>query len=320
MRAIVPANGEAFVELADVPAPEPSAGDVLVDVHAFSVNQGDLHYLAHAASLRPPGWRPCLDVAGVVRHAAADGTGPAVGTRVIGYSQSGGGGAQLIALPAEFVAPLPDEVDFATGAALPTAGLTAARMMRAAGPLFGRRVLVTAASGGVGHFLVEMAASAGAEVTAVASPAKPSKSLLDRGAVCVVARPAEAKGRFDVAFEGVGGATLGEALARVKPRGLLLWFGQGGGESVTLDFFSYFAGYEAAAVRQFVVYESEGTWNDDLAALGRLVAGGRLRPHIGLLDGWEATDEAFRRIAERRMQGKAVLKVQRESLPATRKR
>ena len=60
------------VELREVAEPQPAADEALVEVHAFSLNRGELALLA----MRPEGWRPGQDVAGVVVQAAADGSGP----------------------------------------------------------------------------------------------------------------------------------------------------------------------------------------------------------------------------------------------------
>src|SRR6266567_3508255 len=82
------------VELREVAEPEPAAGEAIVEVHAFSVNRGELALLG----IRPEGWRPGQDVAGVVVKAAADGSGPMEGTRVVALAD-GGGWAQRVAAP-----------------------------------------------------------------------------------------------------------------------------------------------------------------------------------------------------------------------------
>src|SRR5690349_13517038 len=81
---------------------------------------------------------PGQDVAGVVARAAADGSGPPEGTRVVGIAD-GGGWSKRVLVPAHRVAPLPDATSFEDAAALPVAGLTALRALREAGPLLGRR-------------------------------------------------------------------------------------------------------------------------------------------------------------------------------------
>jgi NADPH:quinone reductase len=87
---------------------------------SFSLNRGELALLA----MRPEGWRPSQDIAGVVVQAAADGSGPQAGTHVVALVD-GGGWAQRVAAPTARMAALPDNVSFASSASLPVAGLTA---------------------------------------------------------------------------------------------------------------------------------------------------------------------------------------------------
>ena len=67
------------VELREVAEPEPAADEAIVEVHAFSVNRGEVALLAN----RPEGWQPGQDIAGIIIQAAADGSGPKEGTRVM---------------------------------------------------------------------------------------------------------------------------------------------------------------------------------------------------------------------------------------------
>ena len=145
----------------ELPEPEPSADEIVVDVRAFAVNRGELRLIP----ARPDGWRPGQDVAGHVRRAM---DGPAAGARVVAIAQ-GGGWSERVAVPAAHCAPLPDDVSFEQAASLPIAGLTALRALRQGGFLLGREVLVTGATGGVGQFAVQLARAAGARVTAQVS-------------------------------------------------------------------------------------------------------------------------------------------------------
>src|ERR1041385_2141827 len=80
MKALVNTpKGATPVELRDVPEPAPQPHEVLIAVHAFSLNRGELTLMR----IRPEGWRPGQDVSGVVLQAAADGSGPKAGTRVV---------------------------------------------------------------------------------------------------------------------------------------------------------------------------------------------------------------------------------------------
>ena len=188
MRAMVP-DGTGSVTEADVPEPVPRAGEVLVQVGAFSINRGETFLLHQPA----PGWRPGKDVAGTV----LTGHGPVrAGDRVVAHPEHSGW-AERVVVPVGQLAVLSDEVDLCTAAALPLAGLTALRLVRLVGSLPGRKILLTGASGGVGHYFVELAAAAGARVTAFTSCAQRGERLRARGAERIVTHLGQAPGPYD---------------------------------------------------------------------------------------------------------------------------
>src|SRR5260370_21856685 len=143
------------VELHEVAEPEPAADEAIVEVHAFSLNRGELALLAG----RPEGWRPGQDIAGVVVKAAADGSGPKEGTRVVALVD-GAGWAQRAAAPTARMAALPDNVSFTSAATLPVSGLTALQTLRYVGLALGHGVLIPRARGGAVGLAVQLAALA----------------------------------------------------------------------------------------------------------------------------------------------------------------
>ena len=96
------------------------------------------------------------------------------------------GWAQLAAVRCDALAVLPDEVDAVTAAALPLTGLTVLRLLRAGDPIAQLRVLLTGASGGVGHYLTELASAPGASIAAVSALPERAERLLALGAADVV--------------------------------------------------------------------------------------------------------------------------------------
>src|SRR5258708_40321869 len=138
------------VELHEVAEPEPAADEAIVEVHAFSLNRGELALLAG----RPEGWRPGQDIAGVVVKAAADGSGPKEGTRVVALVD-GAGWAQRAAAPTARMAALPDNVSFTSAATLPVSGLTALRTLRYGGLLLVQPPLLPDAPGRVSTFSLQ---------------------------------------------------------------------------------------------------------------------------------------------------------------------
>ncbi|HEX5087146.1 MAG TPA: zinc-binding dehydrogenase [Nocardioides sp.] len=303
VQAWLPAGGQdGLVRLAEVAAPDPGPDQALVAVEAFSVNRGETLLLE-----RPrPGHRPGKDVAGTVVRAAADGSGPAPGTRVVGHPPYGGW-STLVPVATGDLAVLPPSLPATVAAALPLAGLTALRLVRRAGSLAGRRLLVTGASGGVGHYVVELAAAAGAEVTAISASAERGERLLVLGAAEVRA-DLPAQGRpFDVVMESVGGEHLRAALALLREEGLLLWFGQAGRRPATLDFFEFWNGPVQATITHFDYTRGDRSYGEDLATLVHLVATGRLHPELGVVRPWTETPEVIAMLRGRQIRGNAVL-------------
>jgi NADPH:quinone reductase-like Zn-dependent oxidoreductase len=111
-------------------------------------------------------------------------------------------------------------------AALPLAGLTALRLLRDAGSVAGRRILLTGASGGVGHYVTELAANSGADITVVTATAERGQRLAALGAAAVVHDIGASAGPFDLVLESTGGKNLALAVDRLAPAGTLIWFGQ----------------------------------------------------------------------------------------------
>jgi NADPH:quinone reductase-like Zn-dependent oxidoreductase len=301
MLALVPTDGtDPLVALADTHEPQPQPNEAVLQVEAFSPNRGELFLLE-----RPrPGWRPGKDVAGRVVQPAADGTGPQEGERVVGHPPAGGW-AERVAMPTTSLATLPDGIDATTAAALPLAGLTALRLIRAAGPMAGARILLTGASGGVGHYVTELASAAGAEITAVSRRPERLRAL---GAASVVPRVEDARPPFDVVLESVGGESLPQALSRLRKGGRLIWFGQASRQPPTLDFFAHFE-QTGATIRHFHYEDGDRPLNDDLATLTRLVAQGRLHPEIGLTEDWREAPRVLAALRDRKVRGNAVLHV-----------
>jgi NADPH:quinone reductase len=301
--AFVPdASAPERITLTDVPAPEPAAGQVLLAVDAYSVNRGET-FLLQAPR---PGWRPGQDVVGTVLSAGLDTNGPPTGTRVVAAADSAGWALRAV-VSTSALAVLPDEVPSTVAAALPVAGLTALRLVRAAGSLAARRVLITGASGGVGHFFTELAAGQGALVTAVSASAERGERLLALGAAEVVNEIVDTGQVFDVVLESVGGESFAQAVSRLAPGGTMLWFGQAGGKPPVFDFFSAAGRSPMARIIPFSYWQSGGSDADDLATLVRLAKRGLLHPEVGLVADWRHTPEVLAAVRERRVRGNAVL-------------
>lgn len=304
MRALVACATPPHAELADVTAPEPGPAHALVEVRAFSLNRGESRRLASMAPGSITGW----DVAGVVRAAAADGSGPQAGARVVGLVQSGAW-AELAAVGTDLLAELPEAVSFEQAATLPVAGLTALRALEVAGFVLGKRVLVTGASGGVGRFAIQLAKLAGAHVTALA---RRTEGLIELGADQLLHELEPEGHTFDVIIDAVGGPTLGAAIGRVAQGGTIVNFAATSDEPVSFPTRSLFGRAPGARLYGLLVFDELARTRsavEDLRRLADLVAAGRLDPQIDLEAPWSEAPRAIEALLDRRVNGKAVLRV-----------
>ena len=305
MLAVVNTPGAAApVAIREVAEPEPKPNEALVAVHAFSLNRGETRLF----QVRPEGWRPGQDIAGVVVRQAADGSGPPAGTRVVCLTDWEGW-AERAAVPGHRIATLPDNVSFADAASLPVAGLTALRTLRHGAPLLGKRVLITGAAGGVGNLAVQLAARSGARVTAVVGSAERAKVLDGLGAAEIVTGIGAAQGRFALILEGAGGASLAAAMNSVEPKGVLVIYGNSSGEPTPLDF-RMFAEHQNARLQGFHYFtsEPEEKFGPDLALLVSLISDGSLKPRIVEHD-WHEIPAVGVRLVGRGVAGKAVFHI-----------
>jgi NADPH:quinone reductase len=295
-------GGAAPVELREVAEPQPTPNEALVEVRAFSLNRGELRLF----QIRPEGWRPGQDISGMVLNQAADGSGPAAGTRVVALTDNAGW-AERAAVPAHRMAALPDNVRFEEAAALPVAGLTALRSLRHGAPLLGKRVLITGAAGGVGHMAVQIAARSGARITAIVGG--PERGRHIRGAVEIVDGIDRAEGRFSLILESAGGPSLADAVARIEARGTIVIFGNSSGEPTSLSFRD-FAEHPNARIQSFSYFtsEPEDRFAPDLALLAALVGDGSLKPVLAE-HSWRDLAKVGPELRDRHIAGKAVFRI-----------
>lgn len=308
MLALTAAPGKpGNVDLRELPDPTPQHNEVLVRVRAISLNRGETRRLADMRDGERVGW----DLAGVVERTAADGSGPAEGSRIVGFMRTNAW-AELVAVPTNMLAPLPDDVTFEQAATLPVAGLTALRALDIIGPLIARRALVTGASGGVGRFAVQLARLAGAHVTGVSASAERARGLRELGVDHVLHELEPTGDEFDGILEGVGGKTLGAAIQRVAAQGTIVSFASSDTSPVeypTRALFGRASGAKVVGIYIFAEVLSKGGCRDDLSRLVRLVGEGRLDCSIDRVLPWSEAATAVEALLDRKISGKVVLTV-----------
>lgn len=229
IRAVLVDKGApANLSLGEIEEPSPAPSEALVRVSAISLNRGEVR----RAQAAKPGFNPGWDLAGTVEKEAADGTRPPAGARVVGLLPSGAW-AELAAVPTNSLSELPENVSFEQAATLPVAGLTALYTLEKGGGLLGRNVLVTGASGGAGHFGVQLARLSGARVVALVRREENEGLVREAGAHEVaVGEDAESFGAFGpyhLILESVGGKVLGDTVGMLATGGICVAFGASGG-------------------------------------------------------------------------------------------
>lgn len=308
MRAAVLRQIGGGLELAEVPDPVPTDGEVVVDVTHASVNPLDIWISrgapGAAASLLP--WIPGTEGAGTV-----DGTPVLVRGGGLGITRHGLF-ATKVAAPAEAVVALPAGTDPAAAASLGVAGLTAWNCVHTLGACTAQdRVLVLGASGGVGSLAVQLAVAAGATVWGQTTSASKVAAVEALGATRVVVSDADglaaatAELAPTLALDGLGGSFTRAALEVLEPGGRLVLFGVSAGDDIALSGRGIYRkglsllGYTGLledADRQAAL----------LTDLLELVRDGKLHVPVELVALAEA-DAAFRRILDREVHGKLVL-------------
>ena len=308
MRALI-TTGQGRLELpfAEVPDPGPRSDEVLIAVRTTSLNAGEVRRIAQEPAGTVLGW----DVAGEVLEPAADGSGPAAGARVVGLVGSGAWAARC-AVPTSALAVIPDGVSDAAAATLPVAGLTAWRALEHGGLLIGHEVLVTGGAGGVGRFAIELAAAAGARVTAVVGRPERAAGLRELGASEVVVGIENAAGPYDLVLESVGGSSLAHALEVCRPGGTVVSYGRSSHDDVVFapTWFLTHSDTRMVGLLVFDEVRARRSGSPQLQRLLQLVLDGRLHPHIDREASWEDAAELAGALVDRRIAGKAVLHVQ----------
>ncbi|GAA5050942.1 zinc-binding dehydrogenase [Nocardia callitridis] len=309
MRAlVVDHTAPAHLALAEVPDPVPNPGESLVRVSAVSLNYGEVKGATDPQV--PAGTVVGWDAVGEVVRAAADGTGPAVGAKVVTVGEQGW--AELRAVRTARLGIVPDGADLGAVSTIPVAALTALHVLRRMGQVLGKRVLITGASGGVGRYAVQLAARAGAEVVAISRNPAHADELRSLGAHEVRTDPASVDRPVYGVLDNVGGRQMVDAFAAVQAEGVLISVGRSAEAEAVFpaEAFTPTDGRHDRAIRTFFLFGDPTTdFSADLTWLATQVALGSLDPGISWRGSWTRYDEASSALLEARLHGKAVLEL-----------
>ena len=307
------------LHLKEVATPQPADGEVLVRVHATSLNAADRYKLSGTPFIvrlmtggarRPKHTILGADVAGVVEAVGRGAARFRPVDAVLGdLSGSGWGGlAEYVAAPENAWALKPAGISFEQAAAVPMAAVTALQGLRDKGQLrAGQHVLVHGASGGVGSFAVQIAKALGGEVTAVCSPRNVDMArALGADHVVDYTREdfAQNEQRYDVIFVANGSRPLGDYQRALAPGGVGVVAGGALGQIFQAMLLGPFV-----SGRGKITSLSAKPNSADLAAVGELLQAGQVRPVIDRCYPLAETAEAFRYLEKEHARGKVVITV-----------
>lgn len=300
----------------DIPAP--GRGEVLVKVQAASVHPGDAFIMSGRPRIvrlafglgKPRRRTPGMDAAGVVAAVGQDVTSLRIGDRVFGRTTTGSLAEYARAREADLV-PIPDRLSAAQAAAVPTSAMTALQALRDIAKLQrGQTVLVTGASGGVGSFVVQLAAAMGADVTGVCS-GRNVELVRSLGAHRVVDYEttdlAGVGTQYDVILDNVEAQPLSAMRRILAPNGTLIPNSGNGGPWIGPLGRILAARLRSAFTRQRLTpFTSRGN-RDDLLALAAMLSSGQVTPVIDRTFTLADAADALRQVATGHTRGKIVV-------------
>ena len=301
-------GGPDVLELADVAKPLRNFTEVLVKVHAASINPVDTYVRSGAFPLLGPApFVPGWDVSGVVEEIDPGSTRFKVGDEVFGmplFPRAANAYAEYVAAPSRHFWLKPERLSHVQAAALPLVGLTALQALSDIAKVEpGQKVLIHGGGGGLGHVAVQIAKALGAYVIATASASKRdfvrmlgADEVIDYQAVDFTT----AVSGIDAVFDTVGHSYAERSLAVLKPGGIVVTsIGLSNGHVTQLA---------AANGRRFsgVAVEPDGAGLQQLAAWVEM---GLLTPHVSHEFPLSAGAQAHALVEQGRTQGKIVLRV-----------
>lgn len=237
-------GGPEQLKYEDIPTPAPGRGEARVKIAAAGVNFIDIYHRSGLYKAPLP-LAIGMEGAGTVEEIGPEASDVAPGDRVA-WCSSRGSYAEYQVVPSAALVKLPAEIDFQTAAGAMLQGLTAHYLTHSTYPLKeGETCLVHAAAGGVGLLLVQMAKMRGARVFGTVSTQAKADLALEAGADAIifyarqdfepeVKRLTDGRG-VDVVYDSVGASTFQKSLDSLRPRGLMVSYGQSSGPVGSLD-------------------------------------------------------------------------------------
>jgi NADPH2:quinone reductase len=308
--------------LEDLPSPRAGPGEAVISVKAASVNFPDVLIIQNKYQFKPPlPFSPGSELAGVVKEVGAGVAGFKPGDKVIAFTTFGAF-AEEAKTEASRLLPLPEGMDFVTGAAfLLTYGTSDHALRDRAALRAGETLLVLGAAGGVGLAAIEIGKALGARVIACASSEDKLAVCRQHGADATINYASEdlreriqaltEKRGVDVVYDSVGGPYSEPAFRSLAWRGRLLVVGFAAGEIPKLPLnLALLKGASVVGVfwGDFAKREPKA-FAESIRQLGAWYREGKLKPHVSQTMPLEKAAEALKLMAARQVKGKLVLTV-----------
>ncbi len=323
MRAVVQDRygGAEVLRLAEIGKPVPKDDEVLIRVAAAGVDRGVWHLMtglphlvriAGYGLLRPRYPVPGMDLAGTIEAIGAEVSDLAVGDEVFGIAQ--GTFAEYVCARTTKLTTKPRNLDFEQAAAVPVSALTALQALQFESRLqAAQSVMIIGASGGVGHFAVQIAKMLGAEVTGVCGTSKVDfvRSL---GADHVIDYRKEdcvsGDRTHDVVVDIAGNRSLTRLRRALAPRGtLVIVGGEEGGRRLGGVDRQLRAALWSPFLRQKLRPQFPRERREDLVALGEMIEAGRIAPFVDRVFPLDEAADAIRHLESGRVRGKIVVRI-----------
>ena len=304
--------------LEEIPKPIPKENQVLIRVHAVSVNSWDWDLLRGEPilirmwGLFKPKYRILgSDIAGVVENVGQNVINFKPGDEVFGdLSECGWGGfAEYVCAPENTLALKPPNMTFEQAASIPQAGVLAYQGLFDYGKVdAGKKILINGAGGGVGTFAIQIAKSRGAEVTGVDSSDK-LEMLKDLGADHVIDYRKEdftkSGKHYDLIIDNVANRSLSDYKDALSPEGIFIMVGGSMSTILQAMLFSKLLSVFGSKKLKILAHKP----NKDLNALIELYNSGTYQPILEKIYSLSETPEAMRLLGEGHAKGKVVIKI-----------
>lgn len=289
---------------------QPTMDGVVVQVHAFSLNPGEVKNALNEQEGFTPGW----DFSGIVIHSSQDGQGPKPGDKVVGILPTGGSWQEQILVSRKHIAVIPRTLDLIQATTLPIPALTALYAVQKGHSLLNKTVLITGSTGAVGTFAHQLVNLSGGKHYGVVRDLSKREQIEKLGALSVYSEEelrAGSMNEFDLIIDSLGGDYINDLFPKLKSGGSLISVGNAHSDTVTFDYSALLFKNNIKFERFFLGIEMNSR---DIAAdmgyLATLLAESKIEVTVAHAAHWSTINQVIKRVLSGEQKGKVVLTTQ----------